>query len=57
MSSTFWLKCPSCGRNTKTKVREDTALIHFPLYCHWCKKEFLVNLFDMKLYVEKQNAE
>ena len=27
MSSTFWLKCPSCGRNTKTKVREDTALI------------------------------
>ena len=33
------IKCPVCGANTRTKVKKDTALVFFPLYCQKCKKE------------------
>lgn len=35
--------CPKCNRATKTKVRNDTVLFHFPLFCPWCKKEYIIN--------------
>ena len=33
----FWLLCPVCGGKTRTKVREDTVLINFPLFCPKCR--------------------
>ncbi|MBQ9264292.1 MAG: conjugal transfer protein [Clostridia bacterium] len=50
MADGIWLPCPVCNRRTRIQVHEDTVLIHFPLYCHWCRKESLVNLFNLKLY-------
>lgn len=38
-----FLCCPECGKKTKTKVRPDTQLKNFPLYCSWCKKEYLID--------------
>ncbi len=34
---TRFLLCPRCGRKTRTLVREDTELIHFPLFCPKCR--------------------
>ena len=28
-----WILCPVCGCKTRLKIREDTVLENFPLYC------------------------
>ena len=49
-----WIPCPSCGKNTRTKVREDTVLYHQPLFCPKCRKEFLVNVKQFKMQIVKE---
>jgi hypothetical protein len=39
-----FLICPHCGGKTKTKVHPGvTVLLHFPLFCPFCKRETEVN--------------
>ena len=33
MQQTEWVYCPVCGNKTRDRIREDTALINYPLYC------------------------
>ena len=33
MKQEKWLLCPICGNKTRLKLREDTILENFPLYC------------------------
>ena len=33
-----WVYCPVCGNKTRLRLREDTVLTHFPLFCPKCKK-------------------
>jgi len=40
--STKWIFCPVCGSKTHNKIREDTVLDNFPLFCPKCKKESLI---------------
>jgi hypothetical protein len=41
-----FLLCPGCSGKTKTKVIPGiTKLVRFPLYCSWCKSEFIID-FD-----------
>ena len=28
-----WILCPLCGGKTRDKIREDTVLVNYPLYC------------------------
>ena len=51
MDGTVWLLCPVCGNKTRLKVRQDTELINFPLYCPKCKQETLVNVKRTSLSV------
>ena len=51
MDGTVWLLCPVCGNKTRLKVRQDTELINFPLYCAKCKQETLVNVKRTSLSV------
>ena len=44
MDNNEWLLCPICGNKTRIKLRQDTVLINFPLYCPKCKKENLINV-------------
>ncbi len=37
-----WLLCPICGNKTRDKIREDTVLKNYPLYCPKCKQETLI---------------
>lgn len=50
----IWLYCPECKRKSRIKVYENTTLIHFPLYCHWCRKEFIISFVDKKMMMEKE---
>lgn len=53
----FWIKCPTCKRKTRTKVKYNTVLIDFPLYCPKCKHVFSVNVVQLKMMASKvQNA-
>ena len=44
MKQVEWLLCPICHNKTRIKVREDTELKNFLLYCPKCKNEIVINL-------------
>lgn len=49
-----WILCPRCRNKTRTKVRDDTVLENFPLYCPKCKGEFLISLKNSNIvYLNK----
>ena len=50
----LWICCPQCRKKTRTKVFEDTVLINFPLFCHWCKRETVINVVNLKLVIDKE---
>lgn len=54
MSVFEWILCPVCGNKTRTKIREDTELKNFPLYCPKCKKETLINVKQLNMSVIKE---
>lgn len=45
MIKTEWVLCPICKSKTRIKVRSDTELKNFPLYCPKCKQENLTIYF------------
>ena len=49
-----WILCPVCGNKTRTKIREDTELKNFPLYCPKCKKETLISVKQLNMSVIKE---
>ena len=49
MNKLEWIYCPLCKHKTRTKIRKDTELIHFPLYCPKCRKETLINVKELNL--------
>lgn len=51
MKKTKWIYCPICGSKTRNKVREDTELKRFPLYCPKCKQENLINVKSFQMTV------
>lgn len=42
MEKTKWILCPVCGSKTRDKIREDTVLRNYPLYCPKCRQESLI---------------
>ena len=53
---THLLLCPVCRGKTRTKVKTDTILINFPLFCPKCKQETLVNVRKQKIKLIKVPA-
>lgn len=51
MKKIKWLLCPVCGNKTRDRLREDTVLKNYPLYCPKCKQETLINANDLKITV------
>ena len=39
-----WVCCPICSNKTRDRIREDTVLINYPLYCPKCKQEIIVGM-------------
>lgn len=51
---TEWILCPICGNKTKTKVRSDTMLKRFPLFCPKCRRETTIDFVKMNMTVIKE---
>lgn len=51
-----WIRCPVCGSKTKDKMRKDTILKNFPLFCLKRKHENLINVIDLKMIVISEPA-
>nr|WP_208459672.1 cysteine-rich KTR domain-containing protein [Clostridium botulinum] len=49
-----WLLCPVCGNKTHQRIREDTELKNFPLYCPKCKQETLIKIQQLNILVIKE---
>lgn len=57
MHNVEWLLCPICKSKTRDKVREDTVLKNFPLFCPKCKQTTLINVQEQIVTViEDLNA-
>ena len=52
---TDWVHCPLCGNKTRDRIREDTVLKNFPLYCPKCKKESLIEVENLHITVIKES--
>ena len=50
----LWIRCPTCNSKTRTKVYEDTILLNFPLFCPKCKKEYVINVVQLKMQVSNE---
>lgn len=42
-NNAIWLLCPICHNKTRIKIKENTILKNFPLFCPKCKQESLIN--------------
>ena len=49
-----WLLCPICKSKTRLRMRSDTELKNFLLYCPKCKQEKLINVSKLKITVIKE---
>lgn len=56
MSNQSWVLCPICNSKTRTKVRDDTELITFPLFCPKCKHETLINMKHGNIIIREPDA-
>ena len=48
-----WLLCPVCEGNTHIKLREETELINYLMFCQKCIKETKINVQQFKITVIK----
>lgn len=46
-----WIHCPVCRNKTSDRIREDTVLKNYPLYCPKCKQETLIEVTDLQITV------
>ena len=49
-----WIRCPVCGSKTRDRIREDTVLKNYPLYCPKCRQESLIDAKDLQVTVIKR---
>lgn len=49
-----WIYCPICSSKTRTRIREDTELKNFPLFCPKCKHETLIEVTNLKMTVIRE---
>lgn len=54
MNKYKWILCPICYNKTRNKIREDTVLENFPLYCPKCKQETIINVKQQNISVIKE---
>ena len=54
MKQIHWICCPNCGNKTRDRLREDTILINYPIYCPKCKQETLIHARDLPITVIKE---
>ena len=56
MEKQSWVLCPICGNKTRDRIRKDTILKNYPLYCPKCKQETLIDLKELKMTIIEPDA-
>lgn len=51
MEQAEWIYCPVCKNKTRDRLRMDTVLINYPLYCPKCKQEALIDVTNLQITV------
>ncbi|MDE6232811.1 MAG: cysteine-rich KTR domain-containing protein [Lachnospiraceae bacterium] len=51
---TEWICCLICGGKTRNRIREDTILKNYSLYCPKCKQEVLIEARNLQVAVIKE---
>lgn len=51
---TEWIRCTACRAKNRDRVREDTILKNYPLYCPKCKHETLIEVENLQVTVIKE---
>ncbi len=51
---TEFILCPICGNKRRNKIRSDTELKNYPLYCPKCKQETLIETKNLQISVIKE---
>ena len=54
MNMMEWVICHICNNKTRIKIRKDTQLKNFPLYCPKCNKESLICVNNFKIEIIKE---
>lgn len=54
MINTEWIRCPVCGSKTRDRIRKDTVLKNYPIYCPKCKQESLIEAKKLQIIVIKE---
>ena len=54
MEKQLWVICPVCNNKTRTKIRKDTELINFPLFCPKCQHESIIKVKNLQVTVIKE---
>ena len=49
-----WIYCPVCGNKTRDRLRKDTVLKNYHLYCPKCRHETLIEAKKLKVTVIKE---
>lgn len=52
--NTTWVICPICKSKTRIKLRKDTVLKNYPLYCPKCKNECLIEVQNLHITIIKE---
>ena len=56
MNKTDWIYCPVCGSKTRDKIRADTEMKNFPVFCPKCKEETLIDVKQFQITVIQEPA-
>ena len=54
MCNDEWILCPVCGNKTRIKIRDDTVIENFPLFCPKCRQETIINVMRRIVSVIKE---
>ena len=49
-----WVLCPFCKSKTRLKIRDDTVLKNFPLFCPTCRHETNIDAEQMNISESKE---
>ena len=51
MQQEEWVLCPVCKNKTRIKIRRNTIIKNFPLFCPKCKRETLISVEQLNTSV------
>ncbi|HIU82723.1 MAG TPA: cysteine-rich KTR domain-containing protein [Candidatus Faecicola pullistercoris] len=52
MDKSKWIYCPVCGNKTRLRIREDTELKNFPLFCPKCKLTHIIDVEKLEIVIK-----